>query len=285
MSNPYSPIVTDPMYRLWTDRPNKAWKLSGFYADKRGYHNTVHNNQHKWPGNYSIKLDLDLKHGNLDNSRAIDLTMSESEMIQWTHRMKAAAEDPNDTRLDAVREFYGTLDGKTVFGLIKDTVSGVWRRSSADKSHLWHGHMSIFTMFVNNWEMLAPILTVWSGQTFEEWKGEDDMFPKQGETSEEVRYYQFIHNMVRKEVTPPSPELIVDNTYGNATEAAFTDFAKKVGAAKYYKADKMTAWLATRYMGAMVKANETNYEPIISAAIEDWMTKNLSKYIKEIPTK
>jgi hypothetical protein len=35
-SNPDPQRITDEMWRLWEDRPNKAWKLGGIYANKAG---------------------------------------------------------------------------------------------------------------------------------------------------------------------------------------------------------------------------------------------------------
>jgi peptidoglycan hydrolase-like protein with peptidoglycan-binding domain len=280
--------IPDPISRLWTDRPNPNWKLGGIYADKPGYHNTVKANQQKWPGNYSIKLDLDIKHDNLYFARAIDVTMSDAEMVKWTSRMKTSALDSNDHRLAAVREFYGTLDNKTVFGLIKDDEDGPWRHSSANSTHLWHGHMSIFTAYANSWKMLEPVLSVWAGETPEEW-GNTMSFPAKGETSEDVRYWQFRHNNVRSTVTPPSPLITVDNDYGPATVAAFTDFAKKNGAAADYVANKITAWLASKYDIAMVKTyapKQVIPPPVSDQLIKDtvnaWLTARFTTSALEI---
>jgi peptidoglycan hydrolase-like protein with peptidoglycan-binding domain len=280
VTNPNPALITDEMWALWENRPNSAWKLSGFYADKKGYHNTVNANKVKWPGNYSIRFPLDLKHGNQDKSRAIDLTMSDSEMVLWTKRMKAAAENPNDTRLQAVREFYGTLDNRTVFGMIKDSATGAWRRSTADLTHLWHGHTSIFAAFVNDWGMLSPLLSVWSGDTFEEWTS-SGMFPKVSSTGEEVKYWQNKHNAVCGLYTPALVAIPVDGIYGPATVAAFTEFAKKNGAGADYKANQITGWLALKYDLALIKATapapvaEHIPDDKLRAMVDSWLTANI----------
>lgn len=252
-SNPNPDKITDEMWRLWTDRPNPAWKLGGFYAFKPHYHSTVEQNLKNWPDSYSIKLPLDLVHYNRDKARAMDTTMSDSEMRLWTRRMRDSALDPDDDRLAAVKEFYGTLDSKTVYGLSKNDEDGPWRLSSADSTHLWHGHKSLFTAFVANRLMLAPILSVESGETLEEWRRNSMLrdLPKKGDEGEEVKYWQYIHNAVRNTVTPPSPVLVIDGDYGSATAAAFADFwEKKHSGTTQSDGAKLTGWLATEYQKA-----------------------------------
>jgi hypothetical protein len=289
MSSPNPAVITDEMWRLWTDRPNKAWLLSGIYADKRGYHNTVNRNKDKWPGNYSIRLALDLKDPHT-KARAIDLTMSESEMIKWTTHMRKSALDPNDDRLAAVREFYGTLDGKTVYGLIKDSEHGDWRRSSADDTHLWHGHTSIFTLYVANWAMLAPIISVWAGESLEEWGASVMPFPKLNDSGEEVTYWQMIYNTARVAFAPDLPALEVDGHYGPSTAAALKNFYVKLGGTGDYKGQIISGWMAAKLMQlySIEIAREAIPAPIVSptnpidpeelkALVDDWLQTNLLK--------
>jgi hypothetical protein len=285
MVNPDPAKITDPMWRLWTDRPNSTWLLSGIYADKKGYHNTVNANLKNWPGTYSIETSLDLVKFNRDKARAIDLTMSDFEMVKWTTRMRNSALNPADNRLMAVREFYGTLDNTNVFGLIKDSTTGVWRRSSADATHLWHGHVSIFTSFVNNWTMLAPLLSVWSGETFFQWKEKDlDMFCQQGDSGEIVKYWQSVHNTCRETVTPPAPEIVVDGTYGAETSAAFKDFVHKQGGQPTYTGASVPYWLALRYHTTLARVAVPQVDiptpPVISEEqlkilVNSWLTENV----------
>jgi hypothetical protein len=169
VTNPDPVHITDAMWMMWTERPDSTWKLGGIYANKKCYHNTVNANIANWPGAYCVILPLDLK-GLLNKARAIDYTMSDAKMVVYTRRLKNSALDPDDPRLNAMREFYGTTDNKTVYGLIKDTTTGAWRRSSSDLSHLWHIHISIFTLFCDDWTALEPILSVLSGETLAEWR-------------------------------------------------------------------------------------------------------------------
>jgi hypothetical protein len=280
--NPSPSTTTDEMWRLWEERPNKAWKLGGIFANKKAYHNTVINNLKNWPGNYSIKLALDLVDYNRDKARAIDLTMTDSEMVLWTTRMRESALDPVDDRLSAVREFYGTLDGKTVYGLIKDDEDGPWERSSADLTHLWHGHMSIFTAFVANWKKLAPILSVWSGQSYMEWRLSTMMLPKQGDSGEAVKYWQYVHNTVCKSVEPDAPALKVDGDYGPLMNTALTDFWKKSGGSATFKATYLPGWLAHKYHVALAKVVNPHppvtpvvEEEQVRAMVNEWLAENI----------
>lgn len=168
--NPNPSKITDAMWRLWTERPDPTWRLGGIYADKRCYHNTVNANLAKWPNSYCIRVPLDLVNFNRDKARGIDWTMSSDKMKLYTGRLQAAALHPEDNRLNAMREFYGTLDGTTVYGLMQDQPGGPWRFAQSDKSHLWHIHGGIFTAFVNDWNKLRPINSVLSGQTWSAWR-------------------------------------------------------------------------------------------------------------------
>lgn len=283
--------ITPEMWRLWETAQHiiPGVRLGGIYAFKKGYHNTVINNRRHWPdNNYSIRMALDIVRENNDKARAIDLTMSLKEIIKWTHRMQASAFDPKDDRLASVREFYGTLDGKTVFGLIKNTVNGEWRRSSADKTHLWHGHMGIFTTFVNKWKWLAPIVSVWRGESYDTWKAEMHL-PEHGDSGEHVKYFQNLHNRVRNTVSPPSPLVIIDGDYGDKSAAAFADFWRKRGgkSEKPFLGQKITGWLALEYQEALLKLRT----PVVSSPglvekeeirnfVEGWLFNNIPDLLK-----
>jgi hypothetical protein len=301
-SNPDPAHITDEMWRLWEGASVviPGVKLSGIYANKRAYHNTVTANRAKWPGNYSIVLSLDLPGRLYDKARAIDLTMSTVEMIKWTKRMKASAENPFDQRLSGVREFYGTLDGKTVYGLIKDSEFGAWRRSTADDTHLWHGHTSIFTSFIAMWLMLNPILSVWRGDSLEDWNGSSIMI-KQGDEGQEVAYWQYVHNHVRAMVTPASPVIAVDSNYGPATAAAFDDFWTKSGGKGNFAGQVLTGWLAFEYMRQFAKRDNPkivtsppvqlppNQVPeidpeVLREMVETWLIANLNSSLRIVGT-
>lgn len=176
--NPNPDRITDPMWRMWTEGSKviPGVRLGGIYADKRCYHNTRAANQAKWPDAYCIKLSLDRK-GPSDKAAAIDYTMSDYEMRERTALLRRSALDPDDPRMEAVREFYGTLDSSHVYGLIKDNRYGPWRRSDSGSSHLWHIHISIFRAYVNFWEELEPVVSVLSGETAKQRRERQDDVP------------------------------------------------------------------------------------------------------------
>ncbi len=284
--NPNPAYITAEMWRLWESRPNKNWKLGGIYADKKGYHNTVAANKRHWPGNYSIKLPLDLVPINNTKARAIDTTKSTREMVKWTKNMRDSALDPQDNRLAAVKEFYGTLDGKTVYGLSKDSIDGEWREVTADTTHLWHGHTSIFTAFVANWVMLAPILSVWAGEPFYKWReGQVQLdIAKLNDIGETVKYWQYIHNCVRNTVSPPCKLLDVDGHYGEKTADAFLDFWKKSGGTSTnYKGTYITGWLAAHYQIALFNLTapkpQAVDETVMKAMVNDWLATNIPAHL------
>lgn len=173
-----SPFISDAMWALWQQCVTfiPGVRLGGIYANKSGYHNTVDANQLSWPGDYSIQLSYDLKKPH-DKARAIDLTMDDANMRQRTGYMQRSALDPRDDRLRHLREFYGTLNSVTVYGLIKDSPDGPWRAASSDTSHLWHVHASVFTEFVNDTTAMAAHASVLSGQSWEAWTGSQPITP------------------------------------------------------------------------------------------------------------
>lgn len=279
-TNPNPSLITDSMWRLWDECPIPA-QLSGFYADKKGYHNTVINNQKKWPDNYSIKLPLDLVNKNRDKARAIDLTMGPEMMKTWTLRMKTAAENKYDTRLMAVKEFYGTLDGKTVFGLSKDSATGAWRRVSADDTHLWHGHTSIFTAFVADWNYLKPLLSVWKGESFSQGVAGVGL-PVKNDQGEDVVYWQYMHNMIRNSYTPPLPTIDpVDGSYGMNTAAAFSAFGERILGLKTYDGTRLLGYLAMNYQKRFAELYGSTSVTVGPEAVE----AAVASYLKAHPMK
>ncbi|ADD43549.1 peptidoglycan-binding domain-containing protein [Stackebrandtia nassauensis] len=241
MANPDPDKITDEMWQLWTECEQviSGVRLGGIWADKPGYHNTVDANQANWPDNYSIQLGLDLESPHT-KARAIDLTMSDAQMRLHTGRLRAAALD-GDPRLSAVREFYGTLDSQNVYGLIKDSTTGSWRSSSSDSSHLWHIHISVFTTFVNDWDSLAPIVSVLADS-----EGDDDVIGlKKGNSGERVKGLQAALGRAGYPVD-------VDGEYGPKTAAALLEMRKDMGSSAE-NGDKVTGYAYAQLLSALAK--------------------------------
>lgn len=233
MSNPSPSRITASMWRLWTDRPVRAWLLGGIYAHKSGYHNTRSANQANWPNNYSIRMPLD-QQGPSDKAAAIDYTMSDAEMRRRTGYLRDAAAS-GDPRLAAVREFYGTLNSSTVFGRIKDSRGGAWRASSADSSHLWHIHISFFRAYVNTWAELEPVLSVLAGESLATWQARRSggaVAAPSGSPPLRVTDPMTQEPRVgrlQRALNDLGESLVVDNWYGGATEAAVMRLQTRAG--------------------------------------------------------
>lgn len=133
-----------------------AAKLSGILGDAAhtyGYHRA----RNVLPSSdYSVKLALD-RHGDGWAASALDIGLDPAHMKLVTSRL---LDHRHDRRLAALREFYGTVDGKQVTGW--DFPSNT--HASSDDSHLWHVHLSIFRAYATNWTALAPVVDVIAGK-------------------------------------------------------------------------------------------------------------------------
>jgi hypothetical protein len=168
MSTPPNNYITQAIWDLWLachKEFGSRVELGGVYANKSGYHNTRAAHFTKkakekgWDENYSVQLDLD-KQGPSDKAAAIDLSFdSEADMRLYTSRLDEAFW-ARDSRLASVKEFYGTLDNKTVYGLGKKSRVGAPYKTSADKSHLWHLHISFFRADVEHWDRIKGVYSV-----------------------------------------------------------------------------------------------------------------------------
>lgn len=87
---------------------------------------------------YSIKLDLD-RNADANWLAAIDIAVPQPQVIEISKRLHRAMKD-HDPRVAQLREYYGTLDGKSVSGW--DAPSHSF--ASSDDSHLTHVHMSFY---------------------------------------------------------------------------------------------------------------------------------------------
>lgn len=137
-----------------------SMERSGIWGDHNnsGYHPSRNNlaGKGKTRGeDYSLVAPADLR-GNGDYACAIDIKLNLGHMRVVTTRLRVAC-TPNskgdyDPRIEPVREFIGSLDGRVVCGYNRYDSGGSGNRSVVgwhpsgygDPSHQWHVHISVF---------------------------------------------------------------------------------------------------------------------------------------------
>lgn len=136
----------------------------GTYTDKPGYHNTRVANS---PTDYSVIDDND-QGGPSDKAAAYDWTFSEATNIaEYSSRLLASGQDPDDPRLDGWREFFGQADSDNEvegWDFRKDEAA------TSDPSHLWHIHLSEDRDKVTSFENKEALLSVLRGETVDQWR-------------------------------------------------------------------------------------------------------------------
>lgn len=115
------------------------------------------------PSDYSVTLPLD-KLGDGNAASAVDWTLPDHLMRLYTTRLKNSALNPNDRRLDVLREFGGTLDSNSVYAIQHSGPGAAWTRTNFDSSHLWHIHFSFFRKHSNDQAAADAVLSVLRGE-------------------------------------------------------------------------------------------------------------------------
>jgi hypothetical protein len=133
-------------------------QLSGIVGDRShayGYHRC----RDVLPkDDYSVTQPIDRK-GDGQAASALDVTLPAAQMRKVTQRLINAAK-AHDVRMQTLREFFGTVNGKDVTGLDVQTLKWV----SSDKSHLWHVHLSGHRAYVNDGPAWQRVAQVFCGQ-------------------------------------------------------------------------------------------------------------------------
>lgn len=135
-----------------------AAQLGGILGDRAhtyGYHR---GRNYVSKGDYSVSL-ADDKMGDGEAASALDITLGPTAMRLVTQRLIAATNVKNPVLTKAVREFFGTTDGKTVVG--RDVRTG--RKVTSDSSHLWHVHISFFRRYATNQALLQQVASIITG--------------------------------------------------------------------------------------------------------------------------
>lgn len=145
----------------------RSARWGGGYTFKPGFHSSVEDNVEHWPGNYSIREAIN-RQPPRTVGRAFDISPSDGDLRTLTRRL-ADAVARRDPRVACLREFYGTIDGHTVFGRLHLSPDDQWHPATADDTHLWHLHGSIFTPYADDWAALSGVASVLIGQSLADW--------------------------------------------------------------------------------------------------------------------
>lgn len=172
MTGEYAPAaILDAYHYLDDQAPELGLQLSGILGTSANGHTYGYHRSRNWcvrygrdrAGDYSVQLAAD-RAGDGDAASALDVKPSTAAgMIVMTQRLIAAL-DRRDPRLRACREFYGTVNGRSVTG--RDVPSG--RVVTADATHLWHLHVSGLREYANDPDAWQAIADVIAGNPLEE---------------------------------------------------------------------------------------------------------------------
>lgn len=164
----YAPAALMWLADEW-DKSIPSAVISGIVGDSshtRGYHRSYN----ELPASdYSKQLEADRIGIDVNAADALDMSMNTADMKLVTRRFYDSWKNPNDRRLDHIREVIGTLDGSNV--IYMDTQSG--QQGTADSSHLWHVHVGGLRRYANDYDTMRAIISVVRGESLAD-TGEDE---------------------------------------------------------------------------------------------------------------
>jgi hypothetical protein len=249
-------------------------RYGGAYVRKPGFHSSVEDNIASWPDNYSIREAINRRDPR-GVTRALDLTLSDADMRTLTKRL-AAAVSRNDPRVACLREFYGTLDGRTVYGRLHLGPDTDWHPATADSSHLWHIHLSFFTPYADDWGALASVVSVLIGQSLADYLAGGIMqldLPKHGDRGTWVGFFQRL--VIDRGATLPTYG--PDNDYGDEFASALRWWWKNVvKSTSSYDGRVITSDVARHLMG-LERPDQAPTGPTqaqVDAAVAKFLTAN-----------
>lgn len=163
----YAPNALKELFNQW-DLVIPSAVFSGIVSStipRRGYHFAAN----QLPASdYSRQLEPDRVGIDPDAASALDVSQNPADMKTVTRRFYNSWKDPNDPRLNNVREVIGTLDGWNV--IYMDCQTNV--QGTSDTSHLWHNHIGVLRRYANDNHTMAAILSIVKGETIAQWLGQ-----------------------------------------------------------------------------------------------------------------
>lgn len=186
-------LVPDELYLVYTlISPHLASDQRSGIANSGspGYHTSRADLiRQKRTGDYSVQCPAD-RRGDPDYAAGMDITLNATEMRLVTTRLRTAC-TPNalgvyDPRIECLREFIGSLDGRNVCGYNRVATGSASRSRTgwfpsgySDSSHRWHVHLSVLRDRVENENEMRGLAEVIAGVkagTFG-WTGSDAVPP------------------------------------------------------------------------------------------------------------
>jgi hypothetical protein len=283
--SPYNK-TTDAVYSVYhyVKAVYAAARYGGGYTFKPGFHASADDNLEHWPGNYSVAEAINRQEPR-GVGRALDITLPLSLMILLTGRL-AAAVKARDPRLRGLREFFGTLDGSVVYGRSHRGPDTAWYESTADSSHLWHLHLSVFTPFADDWDALDAVLSVLLGESLDDYLGRvmERIIAEHGDSGAWVDFIQ-------RYAIAAGATITRDGRYGDETAAGLRWWFVNVagGTAGTYDGRSVTGWVlrdlletsAARTAQAVVDRAIASLPPggaptqaQVNAAVAAWIAAN-----------
>lgn len=173
MPSPNPSAITNPMWNFWLafKALEPSVRMGGIYANKPGYHNKRSNLP---KSDYSVRLAADKTGPN--HAAAIDLSLPPAKMKVYSSRLLKSGKDMKDERGNYLREFYGTINGRSVVGWDFQSVTA----STSDTTHLWHIHLSFLRKYLNDPKAFRAVMSILRGESVASWRAKEKALQARG---------------------------------------------------------------------------------------------------------